>query len=127
MTSSPAATIGFAVFMAGAGAWRIWETKRNQGAVRGQTSMRWTLHALVAGTSLVFAATTLEFFLVPRPHRLGVSLAGLALLAVAIVISMFSGISLGKKALEMVVSAMVAAALSYAFGRVLESQFGVHL
>jgi VIT1/CCC1 family predicted Fe2+/Mn2+ transporter len=58
---------------------------------------------------------------------LGVGLATLALLAVAIVISMFSGVSLGKKALEMVASAMVAAALSYAFGRLLESQFGVHL
>jgi VIT1/CCC1 family predicted Fe2+/Mn2+ transporter len=58
---------------------------------------------------------------------LALLLAGLALLAVAVLISMFSGISLHKKALEMVLSAFVAAGLSFAFGKALESFTGVSL
>jgi len=67
------------------------------------------------------------FFVASAWTALGVALvlAALALVAVAIFISMFSGIPLGKKALEMVVSALVAAAVSYAFGRALESFTGV--
>jgi VIT1/CCC1 family predicted Fe2+/Mn2+ transporter len=55
----------------------------------------------------------------------GFVLAALALSGVAAVISMFSAIPVKKKALEMVLSAFVAAGLSYAFGRLLQSLAGV--
>jgi VIT1/CCC1 family predicted Fe2+/Mn2+ transporter len=57
---------------------------------------------------------------------LAVIFAGLALTAVATVISLFSGIALGKKALEMVASAFFAAALSYGFGTLLQHFTGVN-
>jgi protein-S-isoprenylcysteine O-methyltransferase Ste14 len=51
--------------------------------MRGRTSMQWSFYAMVALTGLIFGGTIVEFFFVPRPHRLSVSLIGVVLFLVA--------------------------------------------
>ncbi|WP_457621693.1 VIT1/CCC1 transporter family protein [Persephonella sp.] len=53
--------------------------------------------------------------------------AGLALTVVATVISVLSGINIKKKILEMVLTAFLAAALSYGFGTLMQSIFGINV
>lgn len=69
------------------------------------------------------------FFASNSLYALAVSVpvAALALAVVAGVISLFSGISVGKKALEMIVASSAAAALSFAFGKVLQGLGGAGL
>ncbi len=56
---------------------------------------------------------------------LSVLLAGLSLTVVASLVAMLSGIPIREKALEMVVSGFAAAGLSYGFGSLMRSVFGV--
>ncbi|ACO03977.1 MAG TPA: rubrerythrin family protein [Persephonella sp.] len=53
--------------------------------------------------------------------------AGLALTVVATVISVLSGINVKKKILEMVLTAFLAAGLSYGFGSLMQSIFGINI
>ncbi len=83
MTHSSTATIGFTVFVVAALGWRAWETFRKQGAARGSTSMMWSFYALVGLTTVIFVGTMLEFFLVSRPFRPAIAVAGVALFGLA--------------------------------------------
>ena len=56
---------------------------------------------------------------------MSLALAGFALATVAAAISMFSGISLRAKALEMIIAAFAAAAVSFGFGKLLQVFTGV--
>jgi VIT1/CCC1 family predicted Fe2+/Mn2+ transporter len=56
---------------------------------------------------------------------LSVVLAGLALAAVASVISILSGIAIGRKISEMVVLGFGAAGVAYLFGKIVQSTFGI--
>lgn len=56
---------------------------------------------------------------------IAVVFAGLSLALVAIVVAMLSGISMWQKSLEMVVSGLAAAGLSYGFGTLMRSVFGI--
>jgi len=58
---------------------------------------------------------------------LAVISAGVALSIVAIVISVLSGINMKKKILEMVLTAFLAAGLSYGFGTLMQSIFGINI
>ena len=53
--------------------------------------------------------------------------AGLALAIVGFFISIFSGIDAKKKALEMVIAGFSAAGLSYIFGKIIQSVFGIDI
>lgn len=52
-------------------------------------------------------------------------LAGLSLAVVATIVAMLSGITIKKKIVEMVVSGLTAAGLSYGFGMLMRSVFGI--
>ena len=70
----------------------------------------------------------LPYFLVPSSLLalpIAVVFAGLSLALVAIVVAMLSGISMWQKSLEMVVSGFAAAGLSYGFGTLMRSIFGI--
>jgi protein-S-isoprenylcysteine O-methyltransferase Ste14 len=71
--------IVFAVFMFTLLIWRGWETRRRQGSVRGSTSMRWSLYALMILTTVVFLGTAVEFWFVPRRPSSVAFVAGLVL------------------------------------------------
>jgi len=83
MKATQAETIAFVVFMVVATGWRVWETFRKQGSVRGATSMQWSFYLLFAFSNVVFLGTVAEFFLVDRPYRLGWGAVGLALFVAA--------------------------------------------
>lgn len=53
--------------------------------------------------------------------------AGLALATVGIFISLFSGINIKKKVLEMVLAGFSAAGLSYIFGKIVQTVFGIEI
>ncbi len=53
--------------------------------------------------------------------------AGLALSIVALFIAMISGLSIKKKVMEMVVSGFSAAGIAYAFGKLMQSIFGIDI
>ena len=55
-----------------------------------------------------------------------IAFAGLALTIVAIAVALLSGISIQKKIWEMVVSGFSAAGVSYVFGKLMQSVFGIH-
>lgn len=59
--------------------WRTWATYRKQGTERGQTTMLWSFYALYAMSGVVFVGAALEFYLLHRPRRLGLVVAGLVL------------------------------------------------
>ena len=54
-----------------------------------------------------------------------IALACLCLTLVATVVAMLSGISMGQKVVEMVVLGFTAAGLSYGFGTLMRSVFGL--
>ncbi len=70
----------------------------------------------------------LPYFLMPSALLalpLSILLAGLSLTVVASLVAMLSGIPIKEKALEMVVSGFAAAGLSYGFGSLMRSVFGL--
>jgi VIT1/CCC1 family predicted Fe2+/Mn2+ transporter len=70
----------------------------------------------------------LPYFLAPSSLLalpISVVFAGLSLTLVAIIVAMLSGISMRQKITEMVVSGFAAAGLSYGFGTLLRSLFGI--
>jgi VIT1/CCC1 family predicted Fe2+/Mn2+ transporter len=70
----------------------------------------------------------LPYFMAPSSFialPLSVVLAGLSLTIVATIVAMLSGISMRRKIVEMVVSGFAAAGLSYAFGTLMRSVFGL--
>ena len=70
----------------------------------------------------------LPYFFAPSSFMalpLSIVLAGLSLGGVATIVSMLSGISMRRKIVEMVVSGFAAAGLSYAFGSLMRSVFGL--
>lgn len=72
----------------------------------------------------------IPFFFAPSSYialPFSIVFAGLALSIVATVISIFSGISIKKKIMEMVLSAFGAAGLAYAFGKIMQTVFGINV
>lgn len=70
----------------------------------------------------------LPYFVTPSSFMalpFSVMLAGLSLSIVATIVAMLSGISMKQKIMEMVVSGLTAAGLSYAFGSFMRSIFGL--
>lgn len=76
--------------------WRVLETYRKRGSMRGATSMLWSFYAMVALTGLIFTGTILEFFFVDRPHSRIVSLGGVALFVLANLMRVRATRALGK-------------------------------
>ncbi len=89
-------TIAFTVFMLLAVVWRVWETFRKQGGVRGATSMQWSFYLLFTLSVVVFGGTVAEFFLLDRPYRPGLAGVGVALFIVANVIRVLAIRELGR-------------------------------
>jgi protein-S-isoprenylcysteine O-methyltransferase Ste14 len=83
MERSAAQKVCFAVFITGLTVWRAWETRRKQGAVRGDIRMAWTFYALVISTGIVFIGTLLEFCFVPRKFSPLIAVLGGGLLVAA--------------------------------------------
>jgi VIT1/CCC1 family predicted Fe2+/Mn2+ transporter len=70
----------------------------------------------------------LPYFFAPSSFvalPLSIAFAGLSLALVATVIAMLSGIPMKQKIAEMVISGFTAAGLSYGFGSLMRSVFGI--
>ena len=89
-------TILFVGLMTTVTVWRVWDTFRKQGSMRGKTSMMWSFYALFAGSCVVFGGSALEFFFVPRPHSLTLMIVGIALFVVANAIRVVATRTLGR-------------------------------
>ncbi len=96
MNASTSERIIFAAFMIVVFAWRAWETFRQQGSVRGRTTMQWSFYLLFAMSCVIFGGTVLEFFLVNRSYHPVAAVAGVVLFVVANIVRMMAIRTLGR-------------------------------